>query len=119
MCIWILNFTCDSNHCEGALCLFWKNLGTRKLNTTLLRAPANPAWPYLFTHGTRLVVTLETLRDITISVMFGNVITGLVSLTCVKAKQHAEQIQLQFPLEPARAPVLNPRVPSMRDLAQI
>lgn len=35
ICIWILNFMCDSKRCEGALYLFWKNLGTRKLNATL------------------------------------------------------------------------------------
>lgn len=35
ICIWILNCMCDSNRCEGALYLFWKNLGTQKLNATL------------------------------------------------------------------------------------
>lgn len=71
------------------------------------------------THGTRLVVALETLRDITVCVIFGNVIMGLVCLTCAKSMRHAELIQLHFLLWPARAPVLNPRVPSVRDLALI
>lgn len=41
------------DRCEEALCLFWKILGTRKLNATLWMAPTNRAWLYLFISSQR------------------------------------------------------------------